>query len=84
MKQNIENIIAENSVETTNKEYGNGIFISTDAVSNIAQDIVKLFSIPVVMLQGEQLQALEDLKEWCYDNANEGNNERVYEILERL
>ncbi len=48
MKQNIENIIAENSVETTNKEYGNGIFISTDAISDIAQGIVKLFAIPRV------------------------------------
>lgn len=60
----------------------NWVYVS-DVMERYAKGVKKL-TIPFVVLQGEQLQALEELKEWCYDNANESNDERVYEIIDRL
>ena len=34
--------------------------------------------------QNEQLEAIEDLKEWAYDNCNSFTQERLNEIIERL
>ena len=49
MKEKIEKIISENSTEEFNKAYGNGNFISSDAIGVIADEIVKLFAIPDVV-----------------------------------
>ena len=37
-----------------------------------------------VVGQSEQLEAIEDLKEWAYDNCNSFTQERLNEIIERL
>ena len=44
----LKEIIAENSEEKHFVEYGKGIFATDDAVDIIAQEIVKLFTIPDV------------------------------------
>ena len=43
-----------------------------------------LLNLPVVVGQSEQLEAIEDLKEWAYDNCNSFTQERLNEIIERL
>ena len=48
------------------------------------EELQKQLTLTDVVLQGEQIQALEELKEWCYVIANESNNKRLYEILDRL
>ena len=47
-------------------------------------EIKKALTIPVVVGQSEQLEAIEDLKEWAYDNCNSFTQERLNEIIERL
>ena len=48
------------------------------------EELQKQLTLTDVVLQGEQIQALEELKEWCCVIANESNNKRLYEILDRL
>ena len=47
-------------------------------------EIKKALTIPVIVGQSEQLEAIEDLKEWAYDNCNSFTQERLNEIIERL
>ena len=49
MKEQILKIINDNSVPHQSNEYGEGIFSDVNAVDNITDEIVKLFSIPPVV-----------------------------------
>lgn len=40
--------------------------------------------IQYVVGQSEQLKALEDLKQWCFETCQPLEEERLHEILERL
>jgi hypothetical protein len=40
--------------------------------------------LTAVSQRSEPLQAVEDLKDWCYDTCNASNRDRLYEILDRL
>lgn len=42
------------------------------------------FTIINVVGTGEQLKALEDLKDFAYDNCQPHNSDRLTEIMERL
>lgn len=53
-----------------------------DYLNNIG--VVKNCSIPDVVGQSKQLKALEDLKDFAYDNCQLHNNDRLAEIMERL
>tara|TARA_R110000744_G_scaffold165355_2_gene282492 strand:+ start:181 stop:393 length:213 start_codon:yes stop_codon:yes gene_type:complete len=44
----------------------------------------ELFDLFGVSHRREQLEAIEDLKEWAYDNCNSFTQERLNEIIERL
>tara|TARA_R110000851_G_scaffold303920_1_gene461657 strand:- start:16 stop:267 length:252 start_codon:yes stop_codon:yes gene_type:complete len=57
MKDKILKVISDNSVPKHFCEYGEGIFADINAVDSMAEEIVKLFSIPVVVQQSEQLKA---------------------------
>ncbi len=46
--------------------------------------LVKKLTIPDVVGQSEQLKALEDLKDFAYDNCQPHNSDRLSEIMERL
>ena len=46
-----------------------------------ADEICSLFN---VVGQSEQLKALEDLKDFAYDNCQPHNSDRLSEIMERL
>ena len=48
------------------------------------RDLVKKLTLTDVVGQSEQLGAIEDLKEWAYDNCNSFTQERLNEIIERL
>ncbi len=47
-------------------------------------EAVKKLSIHNVVGQSEQLKALEDLKDFAYDNCQPHNSDRLAEIMERL
>ena len=59
-------------------------------LSEIAEDLIKFQMIDLTkqFLNGsitedkEKLEALEDLKTWCYDTCN--TRDRMYEIMEKL
>ena len=58
--------------------------------SNTGQTIRRLkaenkqLRIGIVSQQREQLKALEDLKDFAYDNCQPHNSDRLSEIMERL
>jgi len=54
MKDKVLKVINGNSVPKHFCEYGEGIFADTNAVDSMAEEIVKLFSIPIVVQQSEQ------------------------------
>lgn len=45
---------------------------------------IKQLTIPVVVGQSEQLKALEELKDFAYDNCQPHNSDRLAEIMERF
>lgn len=52
-------------------------FLQTEAVQ-------QALSITNVVGRSEQLKALEDLKDFAYDNCQPHNSDRLAEIMERL
>lgn len=56
------------------------------------QDILFLLKMERITIQTAKesifslfnVSVLSDLKEWCYDNCNESNSDRLHEILDRL
>jgi len=61
-----------------------GMFIKElkDAIERQKQ--INKLNIPVVSQQSEQLKALEELKDFAYDNCQPHNSDRLAEIVERL
>ena len=55
MKDKILKVISDNSVPKHFCEYGEGIFADINAVDSMAEEIVKLFSIPVVVVSEAEL-----------------------------
>lgn len=47
----------------------------------VAEQLLNLFN---VVGQSEQLKALEDLKDFAYDNCQPHNSDRLSEIMEHL
>ena len=45
---------------------------------------VKNLSLCAVSDTEGKLQAIEDLKDWCYDTCNGSTRDEMYEIMERL
>jgi len=54
MIEEIKQIIADNSEEKHFVEYGKGVFATEDAIDEIAESIVKLFSIHNVSVSFEE------------------------------
>lgn len=47
-------------------------------------ELVKKLPIPYVVGRSVQLKALEELKDFAYDNCQPHNSDRLAEIMERL
>ena len=60
MKDKVLKVISDNSVPENFCEYGEGIFTDTNAVDSMAEEIVKLFSIPVVSNSTWTVQEIRD------------------------
>ena len=55
MKEEILKVISDNSMPKHFCEYGQGVFADVNAVDEIAESVVKLFSIHIVSQQRELL-----------------------------
>ena len=80
MKDKMLKIINDNSVPHQSSEYGEGIFTDINAVDDIVESAVKLFSIPIVSTQRETFNSffeyLDKLSEREYDaNSLTGHSE---------
>ena len=69
MIEEIKQIIGENSEEKHFVEYGKGVFATDDAVDEMAEEIVKLFS----------LHTVSSTLQWCYNyvNKNKDSDEKT-------
>lgn len=64
---------------------GDGLGISDGDVYRAVLDAVcEALTIPVVVGRSEQLKALEDLKQWCFETCQPFEEERLHDILKRL
>ena len=50
----------------------------------LLKDLKEQLTLTDVVGQSEQLKALEDLKDFAYDNCQLHNSDRLAEIMERL
>ena len=82
MIEKIKQIISDNSEEKHFVEYGKGVFATEDAVDEIAESVVKLFSIHNVVFSEAKLKAKleeqkEEIRQWLIGEDFEGLAERL-------
>ena len=81
-KAEIQNLVKELSAYDSN--YDNYIMTEQD-ISILADELLaKINYTHCCKSDSEQLKALEDLKDFAYDNCQPHNSDRLSEIMERL
>ena len=74
---------AAGSVYAINKLLGDP-FTNKELIKYVKEETKKQLTLTDVVGRSEQLNALEDLKDFAYDNCQPHNSDRLSEIMERL